>query len=146
MITLEQIKADIKAGRSTQVYFSPACLWWTHLDDDLKDSTKAGRVMQKRNHEALMMSPNLSDEKRNQLDALYKIASDIPEENMMGIPLDPWGSPLMMCDAKGWVDAAEGDVPHFGKHGLLAFVRTHHQNSNEKLLKWAQVNEAIDKV
>lgn len=105
-ITIEDILSDIRTKQSTKIYFSEFCLWWTHLESDLQQSTQRGREYRKaigqKNGAAIM---NLLTE------------------------TDPLGNPVKVFDKPGrWVRQSIMNPGHFGKHGVKAFLKTHHQN------------------
>lgn len=46
-----------------------------------------------------------------------------------GIPTDPFGAVLLEChDLAGFLDRAEADPDHYGKHGLTALMASYHGN------------------
>lgn len=72
-----------------------------------------------------------------------------------GLPCDPRGSVLMMTDdVEGFLKAAENSSFHYGKHGLRAFMASHHLNCIESLISmrpwceptWQEYNNAIDRL
>jgi hypothetical protein len=141
MITIDQVKDDIRSGKSTRIYYSTASFWWTHLDADLEDSTAMGKLAQSNKRDAIMASMTVPKDEK---DRMAKLFAGL--ETMHQIPLDPDGCPLMQTDKPlGWVEAAEQQSDHFGKHGLAAFIKTHHQNHDGQPFRtWPEVNSWID--
>lgn len=76
---------------------------------------------------------------------LYKL----PGSNL---PCDPRGSVLMMAPLAEFLEAAEANPGHYGKHGLKALMAAHHENCQvaaddprpTSLRKWDEYNAAID--
>ena len=139
MITFDQIKKDIRDGKVSWIYYSSNTLWWTHLESDLIESRKLGREASKRSHDKLLAS-NRSDKEKKKMSALFEMAQKGSH------PLDPSGSPLMMTEETNeWMDVAKQKPSHFGKHGLNAFMKSHHQNCNNKCHpEWGFYNKLID--
>lgn len=154
MITLEQVKKDIIAGRSTAIYLCTHTLWWTHLDSDVTEATKIGRAYRDRIDEKMLADPNFPEEKKVRIRALKaglaKLIADNPQAFPDGgpsIPLSPVGAPLTMNNnPMRFIDQSHQFASRFGKHGLKAFMRTHHQNESKHFYsKWDKYNELIDK-
>lgn len=143
MITLEQIKQDIASGKSTRIYYSANTLWWTHLDSDVDESTKQGVKFRQERHNEMMKNPNVPQSHK---DHMNELLANI--DTMHQIPLDPYSSPLYQftdqIDIDKWINVAEQKPEFFGKHGLDAFIKTHHQNHNKELTNWDMVNDYID--
>ena len=53
MITLEEVKADIKSGKSKRIYYSQNNLWWTHLDSDVIEAREQGKKAQEEHHKKM---------------------------------------------------------------------------------------------
>lgn len=73
-------------------------------------------------------------------------------KNSIGLPCGPRGEVLFeMPDPKKFVEAAQGAVKHYGKHGMDAFVAAYHGNLIDKdgkptsLEGWGKYNEILDK-
>lgn len=139
-MTLEQIKKEIKEGKVPYIYYSSNTLWWTHLESDLEKSTKEGVKARDRSHKKLMRRGNIPNGEKSRINALYKMSCKGSH------PLDPSGSPLMMTvEVHEWIEVAEQKPEHFGKHGLKAFMKSHHQNSNGICLEtYDEYNNLID--
>ncbi len=69
------------------------------------------------------------------------------------LPCDPRGSVLMGGDLGGFLEAATGNVAHYGKHGLRAFMATWHgviQRTDGRVVvpwsasTWDEVNLLLD--
>ena len=140
MITLEQVKSDIKSGKSKRIYYSKSNLWWTHLDSDVIEARVLGKAAQEEQHKKMMAGNSIPVEEKKRYDALYNIVKGAQ------IPVDPLGSLLFQTDdCEKWISEAEKKPEHFGKHGLLAFMKSHHQNSRIVFDEWELYNFLIDK-
>ncbi len=71
------------------------------------------------------------------------------------LPCDPRGGVLFQTeDIEGFLTAAEKNTERYGKHGLRAFMASHHQNSfldNGSMRHWCEeswddYNAALDKL
>ncbi len=68
-----------------------------------------------------------------------------------GLPCDPTGSVLMEADAVKFIESAEANFAHYGKHGLRAFAAAFHGNVltiNGKptaLCGWDHYNALLDR-
>lgn len=142
-MTIEQVKADIKSGKSTRIYYSARTLWWTHLDSDVEEATKIGRAISDEHYENFMKRTDVPESEKKRYTALKEMAS----KSAVTIPLDPSGSPLyQMDDLMKWITEAENKPEHFGKHGLNAFMKSHHQNCSKCYSKWEHYNNVIDQI
>ncbi|MES2004319.1 MAG: hypothetical protein V4450_07345 [Bacteroidota bacterium] len=141
MITLEQIKKDIADGKGSRIYYSAHTLWWTHLDTDVETATEMGKQASDSRMEQMLADPTVPEEQKTRIKALRNSA---PMQST--VPLDPSGSPLyQMDDVEKWIRVAEEKPAHFGKHGLDAFVKAHHQNCEGIAFQsWDHVNQVID--
>lgn len=141
-MTLEQVKADIKSGKSKRIYYSAGTLWWTHLESDVEEASKQGKIYQIEVNKRMLADETVPEEKKQRLKALL---SQI-DTSKAGIPLDPVGAPLYAMDKPmKWIEQSEKKPSHFGKHGLAAFIFTHHQNCKTGFYnKWDKYNELID--
>lgn len=142
MITLKQIKEDIESGKTTMIYYSAHTLWWTHLDSDLKEAMEQGHKASDEKHERMMKDPKMPAEEKERMKSLYKMVKG----GAVTTPLDPSGSPLLqISDLNTWIANSEAKPEHFGKHGIDAFVKSHHQNcEGECYPSWEACNTAID--
>lgn len=69
-----------------------------------------------------------------------------------GLPCDPRGGMLLMCDAADFFAQAEANPAHYGKHGLDALVAAHNDNCvvsfrdfrQTCLEHWTEYNELLD--
>ncbi len=142
-ITLEQVKADIKSGKSTRIYYSTRTLWWTHLDSDVEEATKLGRIAMDEDGKKFMARTDVPESEKER----YKKLKEMTNKSAVTIPLDPSGSTLFeMYDLMTWITEAEKKPEHFGKHGLLAFMKSHHQNCSKCYTKWEHYNNVIDMI
>jgi hypothetical protein len=73
-------------------------------------------------------------------------ATESEVEAYIGIPCDPTGAPLFEeSNVERWIKQSESNPGHFGKHGLDAFMFSHHQNcQNFVSNKWDNYNNRID--
>lgn len=143
-MTIEQVKADIKSGKCTRIYYSAHTLWWTHLDSDVEEATKMGRIARDKQHEMYLERKDISHAERTR----YSNLVEMTKKSAVTIPLDPSGSPLYQIDEKvelmKWITAAEEKPEHFGQHKLDAFMMSHHQNCEGKCFsKWDGYNMLI---
>ena len=72
MYTLEQIKQDIKDGKSKKIYYSTHTLWWTHLDSDLQEATIEGLKEKRTSLTITIHSSDETIEKINTTDSRVK--------------------------------------------------------------------------
>ena len=140
-ITIDQVKSDIDSGKSTLIYYSTSSLWWTHLDSDVEESMIMGRKKQAKSHEMMLADPKFPKDRKKKLIAIMKAIG----KNSI-TPLDPSGATLYQSeDLNEWIMVAEKKPEHFGKHGLDAFMKSHHQNCEGKTFKnWDFYNRLID--
>lgn len=142
-MTKQQVLDDIKSGKSQAVYYSSQTLWWTHLNEDLKEANKTGKEKQRENL-THMTSPgsNVPEAQQKMMRAHLQRIDDSP------IPLDPSGSPLLQIDDPiQWIEKADENPKHFGKHEIDALMKTHHQNSNGWCpSSWESVNQYLDRM
>lgn len=142
MITREQIEADIASGKSTRIYTAANSLWWTHLDKDVEESTRMGLRYREEADKKFFNDPNVSQEAKRKVRSLASMIAKSRHQ----VPLDPTGSPLLvMDDPKKWITQALSNPNWYGKHGLAAFILTHHQNCQDYYSnKWDGYNKYID--
>lgn len=141
-ITIEQVKADIQSGKSKMIYFSAHNLWWTHLDSDLQEAMKTGKLAMDERNKRFMESPNVPEAEKKRLQSLIDSISKAEHQ----IPCDPTGSVLYQTDnPMKWVTSAEEKPDHFGTHKLDAFMKSHHQNCEHHIYKeWAKYNLVLE--
>jgi hypothetical protein len=134
MITLNQIRRELRLGKQKWVYYSTGSLWWTHLKSDLIDSSLKGR---KYIEEQIKITEGEEKQK------LIQVRQDLKS----GLPIDPIGYPVKRMELKKWLSQSLSNPSHFGKYGLNAFVFTHHQNCKMFFSnKWDSYNNYIDKL
>ena len=71
-----------------------------------------------------------------------------------GLPCDPRGGVLMQGDAKGFLANAERQAPHYGRHGIEAFMAAHNDNCVVSptdtrptcLQSWDAYNDLLDRL
>lgn len=145
-ITIEQVKEDIKSGKCTRIYYSARTLWWTHLDSDVEEATKIGREATDEHYKKFMERTDVPESEKKRYTSLREMAN----KSITTIPLDPSGSPLFQIDEPTkimeWITVAEQKPEHFGKHGLNAFMKSHHQNCSKCYSKWEHYNNVIDQI
>lgn len=67
-----------------------------------------------------------------------------------GLPCDPRGGMLMQTDLAGFIQAAEENPDHYGRHGLRALMAAFHGNVNTDDMRptcfrsWDEYNNLID--
>ena len=133
MITLKEIKSEILVGKCTTIYYS------------------TGNIVLKHRHEAYMKRYDIPAEAKLKMEQMKKIS----ESGAVQTPLDPTGCTLFeMHNPKKWISGSEEKPTHFGRHGLKAFMLSHHRNSqystNESIQwnifeGWEEYNKIIDK-
>lgn len=147
-ITREQIRKDIEEKKSRTVYYSSGTLWWTHLDSDVIEATKRGRKYMDARNKQFFEDPSKSDLEKAKLRSLLR-SLDEAKKSRGGVelPCDPIGSPLYkMDDPMKWLNQSESKPDFCGRHGLQAFVLTHHQNCQDYFSnKWEGYNDYIDR-
>ena len=139
---IKQVKEDIKKGISKRVYYSTDSLWWTHLDSDVEEATEQGKECLKKDIEDKLQNNRIPEAQKTLMKANLVRIDDSPT------PLDPYGAPLYQIDPPSiWVDQAEKNPEHFGKHKTQALMKMHHQNCNGQLFRnWKDINEFIDNI
>ncbi len=148
-MTIDQIKEDIASGKCKSIYYSSCTLWFTHLTSDVEEATKLGIENRKALDDRYLCDPANSIENKNRYVKLMKELKKLRKKrNGVQIPLDPTGAPLLvMHDPTKWLTMSENaPTGHYGKHGLDAFILTHHQNCKDFFSnKWDAYNNLIDK-
>jgi hypothetical protein len=140
-MTIEQVREDIKSGKCKRIYYSSRTLWWTHLDSDVDEATKMGKIASDKAHEIFMERKDIPQSEKLRYSNLREMAN----KSISTIPLDPTGSTLFQTDdLMDWITEAEKKPEHFGKHGLQAFMMSHHQNCNICFSGWDGYNNLID--
>lgn len=139
MITLKQIQRAQRMGEKF-VYFSAGTMWWTHTEKDVSNATIRGRkyfqdvILKKVNDGTISENDRLS-------------LMELRESFSNNLPVDPLGFPVKKMDLKLWLDNSLSNPSHYGKHGLTAFLFTHHQNCKSFFSnKWDSYNNYIDKL
>ena len=68
-----------------------------------------------------------------------------------GLTMDPRGSVLMQAGLGGFLESAEKNIEHYGRHGLRAFMAAYHMNivsepgmNPTSFESWAEYNRLID--
>ncbi len=140
-MTIEQVRADIISGKSKRIYYSAHTLWWTHLDSDIEESTKIGQIAMDEDSKKFMARTDIPESEKER----YKALKEIANRSAVTIPLDPTGCTLYQTDdLMEWINRAEKLPDHFGKHGLKAFMMSHHQNCKQCFGRWEDYNNFID--
>lgn len=141
MITLEKIKQDVADGKSPLIYYSAHTLWWTHLEEDVRMAMAIGSKARDEQHAALMKREDIPEEEKAKMKSLFEMANSGAVE----IPCDPTGSPPYQTEeVDEWISRAEAKPDHFGRHGIEAFVKSHHQNCDTPHSKWEEYNKLLD--
>jgi len=140
-LTLQKVKDDIKSGKCKMIYYSETTLWWTHDPADLVDSTAMGKAYCLARHKVEMKSTKFTANEKARLKGLFWSFY-----NGNTPPLDPIGQPAFQTDKiDHWMSEAEINPEIFGRNGLDAFMRMHHQNCQGKIFaSWDEVNCDID--
>lgn len=115
MITLDQVKADIKSDKCKVIYMCSKSMWWTHDSNDLSD--------------AFMLAT------KNYPGVYTTGVNYSPLGEVCIINKDP----------KKWLATSERFTKHYGKHRLAALMMAHHQNNSTHFYnKWKRYNDLID--
>lgn len=146
-ITLQEIKDDQAKAKNPQIWYSSRGLWWTHSPDDLEQATEQGKIATQNRIDAILADPTVPDQRKE----MIRAGHEQMKSSEHTIPTDPHGNPLYMFTekekAERWISAAEEKPTHFGRHGIDAFIKTHHRNNEGfNLTTWDQVNNLIDGV
>jgi hypothetical protein len=144
-LTLEQVKKELKPD--SRIYYSSGSLWWTHSDQDVKESTAMGIAAQKKLNERFMADPGKTSEEKERMKSLTEALAAHQEKYGTNTPLDPYGCTLLMCDADKWINTAEQKPEHFGKYQLEALMKVHHQNDilkSSPYVSWQDVTDHLD--
>lgn len=144
-LTLEQVKNEVKPD--TRIYYSSGSLWWTHKAEDVAEATIMGLATQKKQHEFFMSDPAKTPEEKQRMKALTESLEAHQKKHGFHTPLDPYGCPLLMCDAEKWISKAEQKPDHFGKYQLMALMKVHHQNDilkSSPYMSWQDVTDHLD--
>jgi hypothetical protein len=131
-MTLEQVKLDIKNKVCKRIYYSSTSLWWTHLESDVEEATKKGNQAQLKMLEERLTADGIPEDKKT---LLAELLADVQKDHT---PLDPTGAPLFIAVSKhDWIKQAEKKPSKFGRLGLDALMKAHHQNCNDQCFpKW----------
>jgi len=141
-ITKQQILDDIQSGKCTVIYYSAQTLWWTHLEEDVKEATLKGKEKQKEDGHKMLADDKIPEPQKRMIKSHMQGIDD------SRVPLDTSGSPLKMVDKPiVWMEEAEKNPNHYGEHKLNAFMKAHHQNLDGWCpTSWNQVNKYLDHV
>lgn len=139
-LTFETLMDQALQGKIPAIYYSAHTLWWTHDPKDVEAATKTGTKKQELDHASFMDDPHIPADVKRQQDSLWR------KIKTSSIPKDPIGGPLMMITKKesviDWFKTAQRRPEHFGRWGLQAFMRAHHQNCNGHVDRtWAFYNK-----
>jgi hypothetical protein len=152
-ITLEQVEADIKAGKCKMIYLCSFSLWWTHLDADVAEATEQGHVFRAEADQNMLNDPNCPEEQKARLRGLKQFHANLIKENpeafpggASAVPVSPIGAPLLQNDDPAkFIAQSRQFANNYGKHGLKAFIKTHHRNCEDHFYnKWHKYNDLID--
>lgn len=140
-ITIGQVLQDIADKKSSCIFYSAETLWWTHLEVDLESATVLGKIARHATYNAILEEPNTPQI------IVKKLRHYLDQDFTNQIPMDPSGSPLYRHDSPElWMREAISSPGHYGRHGLDAFILTHHKNSLTMFKTWAAVNAKIDQI
>ncbi len=142
IVTIEQIKDDIHSGECNAIYLSTQTLWWSHLFSDVMSATVLGHAIIHLNLKAILEDPKTSKKE------MRKCRRGLKNNKQFNFhqASDPVGSPLIpIYNMHVFIDEVLKDPSDFGKHGINAFLKTHHRNCLGKTFRtWKEVNKELD--
>ncbi len=123
------------------IFYSTGTCWWTHSVDDLEKATEMGVNMKRLNHKRLMDRTDIPLYEKQKMEELYNMANP----NHHQVALDPTGCPLFPTDKPmDFIRTAKKNKGHYGRHGLKAFMFSHHQNSPVVYKSFSEYNDHLD--
>ena len=142
LITLEQVRA----AKPEMIFYGANTCWWTH------DPAHLGRT---KSNEAdiLRTAENFRLNSADPNAPIEPFLERSRKAHGLGLPCDPRGGVLFQTDdVEGFLRAAEANAPHYGRHGLRAFMAAHHLNRILSVREirpwcsreWEDYNAAID--
>lgn len=139
MITFQEIKKLVEAGKVEELYLSTVSKWWTHSKDDLLHANLKGHECKINNLRRIIDVPSLPREERERYKKLLEMAAD--DQTL----LDPIGSPIYIIkNTVGWVAITEQQPTKFGFWGLEALMIAHHQNCERSVyIDWEKYNDRL---
>lgn len=162
--TLEKVKNDIKARRSTAIYLCVQSLWWTHLESDIKESTRLGREYLDAMNKKTLADPKVTESDKIKLRELiaqneesHKAKLDeyiklgFPADDFIGTALSPCGFSLIKnTNPHEWFkNSLKMSKTLFAEHGHDVFIFTHHANCKKHFFntydKYIEVMEKQNK-
>lgn len=89
-----------------------------------------------------LADPAVPEEKKARVKSLLEARTPGPSR----IPLDPSGGPLFQSDDPAkFIQMAEDNASHYGKFGIEAFLKAHHQNCGGIVSsKWSDYNIMLE--
>ncbi len=135
--------------RNPTTFYSTGTLWWTDDEADLEPARKLGVIQQEKKLNEILNNKEVPDEEKQRIQSLMNSAKEFAEKREGGgIPLDPYGCPLMQIDTKTWIDKGFQKTNTFGKYGMDALMQAHSKNTpaimEGPFLNFQEVNEYID--
>lgn len=143
-MTIEKIESEIRTGQCRNIWYSTKSLWWTHSPADVKEASEKGWKIMREKFEAMLNDPSIKDKEKRKTELLLKSAA---ATGRSPIPCDPTGAALFSTDKPHeWCRHARMKASGFGAHGLVAFMKAHHQNCEEQYHNnWTSYNLMLSK-
>lgn len=141
--TLQKVKDDIASGKCKAIYYSSATGWWTHDFADVEQATVKGMIATELRSNKVLNDESIPAAERERVGQLNELRKNMPQ-----IPLDPTGAPLLEAnEPEKFIALAEQHKDRYGRRGLDAFMKSHHQNCGELYSdNWEEYNLAIDAI
>lgn len=143
LTTLENVKADILAGKSKKIFYSSRTCWWTHLESDMLEATTQGELFAEANFQRMMNDPKVSEEDKKKFQGLHATIKKRGTQT----PLDPTGAPLMETEEVNiFIEQCEKPEPEtrYGRYGLETLMKAHHQNcEGGAFATWQSYNKLL---
>lgn len=148
MDIIERVKIeDIRRANPKMIFYAAHTCWWTHNENHLSHIPWSEAEI-KGLAETMRLNSGNPDAP---LDGFLNRARQAAPQ----LPCDPRGSVLFQTDKiEAFLQSAESNSRHYGRHGLRAFMAAHHDNcyvSFEDLRhtsgqEWSEYNDALDRI
>lgn len=135
--------------KAETIYYAANTCWWTHDPAHLSRTPPATEEQIRRTADNFRLNSG------RHLDPLENFMERARRAHAHRLPADPRGSVLYETNkVRGFLEAAETHPEFYGRHGLRAFMATHHLNCILSLddprpwseSKWDAYNDALDRL